>query len=130
MATKKVRMIAQISGTHDGKEWPAPGETVVLPAVEADDMIRAGLAADPSASEEENALADVLGVETATVGKGKAGQKSVRTQIKPAPHADEPQAYHVPELPGERAAAEAGQKAVDEANKDLGVPVEENKDKK
>lgn len=128
MANKKVRMIAQISGTRDGKDWPAAGETVSLPAAEAEDLIRAGLAAEPNAAE-ENALADVLDVETTAVGT-KAGQKSVRTQIKPAPHADEPQAYHVPELPGERAAAEAGQKAVDDANKDLGVPVKENKDKK
>lgn len=116
MANKKVRMVVKISGARDGEDWPDAGEFITVPSAEAEDLIRQGFAADPSARAEENALADVLGVETATT---KEGQKAVRTQIKPAPHADEPDAYHVPELPGEKAAAKAGQKEVDAANKDL-----------
>lgn len=116
MSKKKVRMIAHVSGTRNGEDWPKPGETITVPAAEAEDLIRAGIAAEPKAPE-ENALADVLGVETAVANPSTVeGQKSIREQIKPAPHADEPDAYHVPALPGEQAAAEAGQASVDEAN--------------
>jgi len=76
---KTVRMIARISGTRDGADWPARGETLSVSKSEAEDLIRQGLAVDPAASE-ENALADVLGVETAIVPKARAGQKSVRAQ--------------------------------------------------
>jgi hypothetical protein len=120
MSNKKVKMIVQISGARDGKDWPAPGEEITLPSDEAEMLIRNGQAMVPG-SEKNNALADVLGVETAALadaGTAK-GQKAIRTQVKPAPHADEEQAYHVPVLPGEEAAAKAGQAAVDAANKDL-----------
>lgn len=40
----KVRMIAQISGTRDGIDWPAPGGTVDVPKDEALELIRGGLA--------------------------------------------------------------------------------------
>lgn len=123
MADKTVRMLVNISGSRDGKDWPHAGETVSLPEDEADVLIRQGQAADPGV-EEENALADVLGISTATLTDAR---QSVRAQLKPAPHADEPQAYHIPVLPGEQAAAEEGQEAVDEANQDLGFPVNENK---
>lgn len=123
MADKKVRMIAQIGGARDGKDWPKPGEFITVPQEEAEQLIRNGLAADAAANKpEENALADVLGVEVAT-----AGNKSIRAQLKPAPHADEVQAYHVPVLPGEVPAAEEGQEAVDEGNKDLGVDIDAHK---
>lgn len=120
MANKKVKMIVQISGARDGKDWPAPGEEITLPSDEAEMLIRNGQAMVPG-SEKNNALADVLGIETAALAdSGTAqGQKAIRTQVKPAPHADEEQAYHVPVLPGEEAAAKAGQAAVDKANKDL-----------
>lgn len=127
MANKTVKMLVQISGTRDGKDWPAPGETISLPADEAEVLIKNGQAGAPK-GETENALADVLGVETAANLSTREGQKSARAQLTPAPHADEEQAYHVPALPGEEAAAEAGQEAVDEANKDLGVPVDANKE--
>lgn len=120
MSNKKVRMLVNISGTRDGEDWPKAGEFITLPKAEAEDLIRQGAAAEPKAAE-ENALADVLGVETAvaTAQAGTAeGQQSIRQQMKPAPHADEQDAYHVPALPGEQAAAEAGQKNVDEANQD------------
>lgn len=92
MADKKVRMLVNISGSRNGEDWPKAGETLTVPAAEAEDLIRAGIAAAPNAPE-ENALADVLGVETAVANPGTAeGQKSIREQIKPAPHADEPDA--------------------------------------
>lgn len=123
MADKTVRLVANISGTRNGEDWPAAGQEVTLPDDEADLLIRNGQAVDPG-QEEENALADVLGVSTATLTDARS---SVRAQLKPAPHADEPQAYHIPVLAGEEAAASEGQEAVDQANVDLGVPVEENK---
>lgn len=112
MADKKVRMVVQISGARDGKDWPKPGQTISLPADEADTLLRNGQAAELNPPE-ENALADALGVEVAL------GNRSIRSQLNPPPHADEVQAYHVPPLPGEIPAAEEGQKAVDEANEDL-----------
>lgn len=121
MSNKKVRMVAHVSGTRNGEDWPKPGEFITVPAAEAEDLIRAGIAAEPKAPE-ENALADVLGVETAVANPNSAeGQKSIREQIKPAPHADEPDAFHVPALPGEKAAAEAGQESVDAANAEAGA---------
>lgn len=118
MSNKKVRIVAQVSGTRNGEDWPKPGETLTVSAAEAEDLIRTGIAAELNAPE-ENAIADVLGVEAAVANPStKDGQKSIREQIKPAPHADEPDAYHVPVLPGEKAAAEAGQASVDAANAD------------
>lgn len=32
----KVKMLIQITGTRNGKRWPAPGGTIDLPAAEAD----------------------------------------------------------------------------------------------
>ncbi|WP_146070818.1 hypothetical protein [Arthrobacter sp. B1805] len=61
---KEVRMIGRISGTRDGKDWPAPGEKITLPETEALQLIASGLAADPTV--EEKALAAKAGVETAT----------------------------------------------------------------
>lgn len=112
-------MVAHISGTRDGKDWPKPGDTLDCGKDEADDLVRAGLAVFPG-QEDENALADALPVETATRGKGrKAVSAEARANLKPAPHADEEDAYHVPPMPGEKAAAEAGQEAVDKANEEL-----------
>jgi hypothetical protein len=42
---KKVRMLAEVSGTRDGVEWPKRGEVADLPDAEADDLIAAGIAA-------------------------------------------------------------------------------------
>lgn len=55
----KYRMLSNISGTRDGVDWPAAGETVILPDVEGCDLVAAGLA------EVETAVAPK--VETATV---------------------------------------------------------------
>lgn len=41
MAT--IKMLANISGTRDGVEWPALGGTIDLPTDEADALVAAGL---------------------------------------------------------------------------------------
>lgn len=38
----KVKMLVQITGTRNGKRWPAPGGTVDLPAAEAEKYCRQG----------------------------------------------------------------------------------------
>lgn len=85
MAQKKVKMLVNISGARDGEDWPKAGETITLPAEEAEMLIKNGQAVVPG-QERTDALADVLGVETAAVNdSGSAkGQKSIRTQVKPA----------------------------------------------
>lgn len=35
----RVKMRGQISGTRDGKDWPAPGEVIDLPDAEAVQLI-------------------------------------------------------------------------------------------
>jgi hypothetical protein len=40
----KVRMLEQITGTRNGVEWPAIGETVDLPTEEATQLIDSGRA--------------------------------------------------------------------------------------
>lgn len=40
----KVTLRALITGTRNGKEWPAPGEDIDLPEQEATDLITLGLA--------------------------------------------------------------------------------------
>lgn len=54
MAT--VKMVRQISGSRDGKDWPKPGETIDVPADEAKQLIANGNAVDPSAGREEKAV--------------------------------------------------------------------------
>ncbi|MEJ1195074.1 hypothetical protein [Pseudarthrobacter sp. CCNWLW207] len=65
MAEKKktVRLVGRISGTRDGEDWPAPGETIALPESEANQLLRSGIAVDPDV---ETATATTAGVETAT----------------------------------------------------------------
>lgn len=43
----KVVLAVQISGTRDGKEWPAPGTEVDLPEAEARDLVASGQAYAP-----------------------------------------------------------------------------------
>lgn len=40
----KVQIVAKISGSRDGVDWPNPGETIDVPAEEAADLIRLGFA--------------------------------------------------------------------------------------
>lgn len=37
-------MNIQVSGTRDGADWPAPGETVDVSAVEAEELVANGVA--------------------------------------------------------------------------------------
>lgn len=65
MAEKKktVRLVGRISGTRDGKDWPAPGKTIALPEDEANQLILSGMATSPDV---ETATATTAGLETAT----------------------------------------------------------------
>lgn len=45
----RVEMRAQISGTRNGEDWPAPGVLIDVPEVEAADLIRSGLAVESAA---------------------------------------------------------------------------------
>lgn len=56
-----VRMKQQMSGTRDGKDWPAPGEKIDLPADEAVSLLAGGVA--------EQVEDDGSDVETATAPK-------------------------------------------------------------
>ncbi|MGW0347566.1 hypothetical protein ACWDX8_13290 [Streptomyces anthocyanicus] len=40
----KVRMLVTMSGTRNGRRWPARGETTDLPASEAERLVAAGVA--------------------------------------------------------------------------------------
>lgn len=51
----RVVMLAHISGTRNGAEWPRVGEDMVVPAAEANDLIRNFLA-KPAAEPEEVAV--------------------------------------------------------------------------
>lgn len=39
-----IKMTANITGTRNGVDWPAPGETVDVPDGEAADLVAVGLA--------------------------------------------------------------------------------------
>jgi len=69
----KVKMVARISGTRNGEDWPAPGEVADVPADEAAALIAAGLAS--AAGGKEAAAVDVSEVETAAV-KPARGRKA------------------------------------------------------
>lgn len=57
-----VRMKVQISGSRDGVDWPARGETADVPDGEAALLVATGIAEVV----EETATASAAGVETAT----------------------------------------------------------------
>ena len=96
----KVQMLAQISGARDGENWPAPGGYITVGDDEAVALVRAGLATT-----------------------GKKNEELPPSVVNPTVpgHADEPLAYHVPEVPGERDKAEEAQKAVDESQAAAGA---------
>jgi hypothetical protein len=52
----KVKMTVQVSGTRNGVEWPAPGETVDVPDDEAAGLVLAGLAETVAAEPETAAV--------------------------------------------------------------------------
>ena len=74
----KVKMIAQLTGTRDGQDWPKAGSIAELPDAEAADLIMNGYAIDPadvedSADEPDEETADAPDgdVETATPRRGR-----------------------------------------------------------
>jgi hypothetical protein len=69
----KVTMIASITGTRDGQDWPAAGEDIDLPADEANALVEAGLAraAGPAAPAKVETAA-VEAPETAAAAKPRA----------------------------------------------------------
>lgn len=74
----KVKMIAQLTGTRDGEDWPKAGSIAELPDDEAADLIMNGYAIDPADAEdsadepdEETADAPDDDVETATTRRGR-----------------------------------------------------------
>ncbi len=46
--TKKIVMMAKISGTRDGEDWPDIGEEISLPVDEADTMLQQKQAVTPA----------------------------------------------------------------------------------
>lgn len=42
--SKVVEMVARISGSRDGADWPAVGETLTVPNEEAADLVKLGFA--------------------------------------------------------------------------------------
>lgn len=69
----KVTMIASITGTRDGQDWPAAGEDIDLPADEANALVEAGLAkAASTAAAAKVETAAVEAPETAAEPKPRA----------------------------------------------------------
>ena len=69
---RKVRMIAKISGTRNGIDWPEKGEIIELPTDEARTLIDHGQAEDI-----ETATAETATVETAT----PTGRRSIKATL-------------------------------------------------
>ncbi|MHA7292621.1 hypothetical protein [Arthrobacter sp. HLT1-21] len=103
---KKVRMVGRISGTRDGKDWPAPGEIISLPEDEALGLLANGMAVDPSIEETATTPG---GVETATT----TGNPSVRVTAAQAKAAANQQAAERAKVAAD--AAEAEQKRIADA---------------
>ncbi len=86
---KRVKMKVQISGTHDGEKWPAPGSVVELPDDEAAARIASGHAVEVDVEPTEESAAETadaveaperaadVPVETAAV---EAPEKAARTE--------------------------------------------------
>jgi hypothetical protein len=53
----KIRMLADMSGTKDGKEWPKRGEVADFDAEEAAELIASGIAAKAGDKEAEAEVA-------------------------------------------------------------------------
>lgn len=75
----KVILTTSISGTRDGKDWPARGSEVDLPDAEAADMLAAGLAKpigdDAEAPAVEAATVSHEDAETATAPRKRGARK-------------------------------------------------------
>jgi hypothetical protein len=69
-----------ISGTRNGQDWPPAGGTIDLPDNEATQLITAGIAADPSADEQEVAVGESPETATAPDTAEKRGRGRPRKQ--------------------------------------------------
>ena len=67
----QVRLLATITGTRNGEEWPARGDVITVPDAEAVDLLNAGLAA-PVVSVESAAMQSPP--ESAAVAKRAPGR--------------------------------------------------------
>ena len=54
----QVRLLATITGTRDGQDWPKRGEVTDLPSAEAVDLINAGIAEAVAVSSLETAAVE------------------------------------------------------------------------
>jgi len=70
----RVTMKASVSGSRDGKSWPAIGETVDLPDEEAANLCTAGIAV-PAREDEEAAVVED-DTEKATTQKKPQGRSA------------------------------------------------------
>lgn len=61
----RVAMLAQISGTRDGAEWPAVGGEIELPADEANQLIKSFLARPVKAPAREPVVEEAAVIEDA-----------------------------------------------------------------
>ncbi len=73
---RKIRMLADISGTHDGVDWPKRGEVAEVSDAEATDMIAAKLAA-PVGDKEAEAATKSTG--PMTTGSGPVESAAIDT---------------------------------------------------
>ena len=96
-STQTVRMVGKVSGTRDGQDWPAAGETITVPTAEAKELLANGMALAIA----ETATAPTAGTETATV----PGNQSLRAAAKA--EADKAAADAADKAAAEQAAADA-----------------------
>jgi len=81
---------AQISGTRNGEDWPAPGSTIELPEDEAKDYLAAGIIATPT-DESDTSKAEEPAKPTGNKavgkgrGRGRGKAKAPETATAPAP---------------------------------------------
>jgi hypothetical protein len=60
----RVRLTSQISGTRDGRDWPAPGTVVDLPDYEARALLAGGTAVEEGSDQGPKVLVPPMGVHT------------------------------------------------------------------
>jgi hypothetical protein len=67
-----VRILRQPTGTRDNAPWPAPGDTLDVPAAEADDLERIGIAERVAVVKAAPEKATALAAETAAAPKPRS----------------------------------------------------------
>jgi len=73
----KVTMTRQISGTRNGQHWPKPGDSIDLPAAEAEGLVSLGMAT-------RNGEAPTPRPETRTAEPTRSAVHPPRKPTKPA----------------------------------------------